>query len=617
MVTKATHDRTLEAPDRPAFGPGGMTPRKGRPRASLALVLSVMLLATALSAGPAGTEPAVGTSSTATSAIETNATPELLPENEVLRFPEDHPNFPGQIITGDEDPALALERPDGTTPYSRNGLNVYNSGIADPVLLEAVEYGVCPQRDPGHPDYDPEYECPGGKPTVIRWMVEIDRYVDTNLFGGNFCKLKMNDAVYQAAFEVLADNGVKVDVQLWTASWTGAMWLCGFKSSNGIFLTGTKGLPFYRSFARHIYDLLQNSYDEALADLVSFGAWNEPDFFNKPYYQNCMVVPRNMVKASSGKWSGGSDPDPSNPYSQWAALHAVFDGYLKNNQQVPIPEFNNSAAASTNWTREWVNSPERGSNQSSCSTSTSLFDADGVNHWVGDALRTSHVTYIDMHRYYPQSPSAKRLAEYAVELMRLYDEKADQIDPVDPQRVRLLIGEVGPSSNWNYWAVCKDQPVDADDAREVRKVYYFLSSYLGDRFEGITWHGGSADRVFNDYSIWDPAYDSTYDLSTCPHADLTVDGDASDQVTVEQGSTVNLEVLGSGTLSSGFQEIRWWLPDNDSYTIGPSTQAITFDQPGTYEVTVAAYDNTRVLANCGSSCPAWDFDRTTVQVVPG
>jgi len=168
MINKWTTKKTIYGK---ASGISGVpATRAGRTRASLALVLSAMLLATTLYwAAPAGTVPASGTSSVATSAIATDTTPEPLPEDEVLRFPDDHPNFPGQIITGDEDPALALERADGTTPYSRNGLNVYNSQIADPVLLDAVEYGVCPQRDPDHPDYDPDYECPSGRPTVIRW----------------------------------------------------------------------------------------------------------------------------------------------------------------------------------------------------------------------------------------------------------------------------------------------------------------------------------------------------------------------------------------------------------------------------------------------------------------
>lgn len=624
MTQRTTHSdkaRTLRA-STPRMVPRDR--RAGRVRAPLTMLVAAMLLATTLYwAAPAGAEPAVGTSPAGSSAMATDPTPEPLPEDDVLRFPDDHPNFPGQIITGDEDPELALERPDGSQWSSSSGINVYSPQIKDPALLDAVEYGVCPQRDPDHPDYDPEYECPGGRPTVIRWLVEIDKYIDTNL-GSNFCKLDTTgDPAYQSAFDVLADNGVKLDVQLWTSSWGGAMWGCGFKSSSGMFFSGTKGMAYYRSIVRHIYDLLLGSYGETLTDLVSFGAWNEPDFFNYPYYQSCMVVPRNMVNTSFGKWSGGSDPDPSNPYSQWAALHAVLDDHVSPED---LPDFNNSAAASTNWTRDWVNNLP-GNN---CPTSTSWFDADGVNHWVGDSLRNDHVAYLDLHRYFSAAPTAKRLAEYAIELLQLYDAKAEQINPEDPRYLPVFIGEVGVNAGtvWSApagtnepcWASGElpgdedTRAVDADDARELRKLHYFLSNYLGDRYMGATWHGGNPNVTLGwENSIWDPDYSTNYNNDRCPLADILVDGDSSEVVTVTQGTSVDFAINGRGTLSAGAQQVRWWFPGYGDYDyIVGDTTAFTFDQPGTYEVAVMAFDNSGPVD--GGSSAAWDFDRVTVHV---
>ncbi|MBV6509037.1 MAG: hypothetical protein JJLCMIEE_02104 [Acidimicrobiales bacterium] len=610
MVTKATHDRTLEAPDRPAFGPGGMTPRKGRPRASLALVLSVMLLATALSAGPAGTAPAATTSPVATSTTSTASTPEPLPEDDLLRFPDDHPYFPGQIITGDEDPELALAKAGGGQWSSSSGLNVYSTQITSPELLDAVEHGLCPERQT-----DPDFDCEDGRPEVLRWFVEIDRYIGTDPFGGNLCELVVGDSTYQAAFDVLAANGVKVDVQFWTSAWTIPI-MCSFSAGGARF--DSQGLDFYRDVTRHFYDLLRGSYGQSFTDLVSFGAWNEPDFFQSPY-NGCDVVPRNPITWLGGKWSGGSDLATG---ALWANMHSVFDDHLgPDGQPVPIPAFNNSAAASTYWTRDWVNS-----NGSSCSTSTSLFDADGVNHWVGDSLRNERVSYLDLHRYFTAEPTAKRLAEYTIELLQLYDAKALEIDPVDPRMLPVFIGELGINANsvWSapygtneYCSITVDpQPVDADDARELRKLHYFLSNYLGDRYLGTAWHGGRPEVTLGqEHSIWDPDYSTEYDLQRCPRADLLVDGDDSDSVTVEQGIPVNLAIDGEGTLSAGAQEVRWWLPGNDNYVVGDTT-TFTFDQPGTYELAVQAFDNSGPINPQNDSSAAWDFDRTTVHVLP-
>lgn len=320
---------------------------------------------------------------------------------------------------------------------ARVGWNIYSSGAATTEHIEKMA----------------EH-----RPSVIRWMVEWDRYEEAQ--GAPTSRYDWSSKTnYNEFFDACAANDVMLVVQLWVKElgWWGEKEFDG-KNMDWARATTSRNYPgnvdsSYGTFVRSLYGAIRDRYQHfgADTDLISVGAFNEADLrwqaaLLKAWRGDTEINLGSRWSSGAGfwgaKWTGGYG-------EKWAELHQVLDGF-------PGVVWNNSAVGSV--------SDESGR----------------VEEWIQATDDIGRVSQLDIHKYLLQGGNTLSGMIDAI------DTAIDRWDAIRPSGLDFYIGESGPSA--------KDSslPFTAADRTLVQNVHAELASNYSSRFIGFIPHGSDA-----------------------------------------------------------------------------------------------------------------------------